>query len=166
MAFFQNNPSELQGLDWQILQNGWISLYWQENVLDNDIQWLNQADYTIIDFDCSQWSEKNNIHSDLKKQLEFPDYYGENLDALNDCLAEIEINNAGLVIVFRRFQIVDKKTAHNLLDVFANNSRLHMLFGKRLLLLIQVDDSNYQMDPVGSTPVLWNNAEWLNSRRT
>src|SRR5678809_1679452 len=86
-------------------------------------------------------------------------YYGENLDALNDCLSDIEINEPGLVIVFRHFQIVDKDIAHSLLDIFARNSRLHNLFGKRLLTLVQVDNPNYQIDPVGSSSVLWNGAE-------
>ena len=33
---------------------------------------------------------KENIHRHLKKLLDFPDYYGENLDALYDCLTDIK----------------------------------------------------------------------------
>ena len=29
------------------------------------------------------------LHESLKRELGFPEYYGENLDALNDCLGEI-----------------------------------------------------------------------------
>ena len=40
-------------------------------------------------------------HDYLMQALDFPDYYGKNLDALYDCLCEmdleIEIVNAGLV---------------------------------------------------------------------
>ena len=42
-------------------------------------------------------------HKYLKETLNFPDYYGENLDALYDCLTdigtetEIRLNNAELV---------------------------------------------------------------------
>ena len=165
MAVFENNPDEWQRLDWQILQNGWTSLYWQRSILDKDLGWFEIEKYKIIDFDCTKWTDTNQIHRDLKEMLGFPDYYGENFDALNDCLSDIEINETGLVIVFRNYQNVDKEIAHMLLDIFARNSRLHNLFGKRLLILVQVDNPNYQIDPVGSSPVLWNGAEWLDSNR-
>ncbi len=166
MAIFENNPDEWQRLDWRILQNGWTSLYWQQSLLDGDLNWFKKEKYNIVDFDCTKWTDENIIHKDLKRQLAFPDYYGENLNALNDCLSDLEINETGLVIVFRHFQIVDKDIAHTLLDIFARNSRLHNLFGKRLLALVQVDNPNYQIDAVGASPVLWNGAEWLDSNRS
>jgi len=165
MAIFENNPDEWQRLDWQILQNGWASLYCQQNILNKDLDWLKNEKYNIVDLDCTKWTDTNQIHKHLKKQLDFPDYYGENLNALNDCLSDLEINEPGLVIVFRHFQSVEKDIAHGLIDIFARNSRLHNLFGKRLLTLVQVDNPSYQIDPVGSSPVLWNGAEWLNSKR-
>jgi RNAse (barnase) inhibitor barstar len=165
MAVFENTPEEWQRLDWQILQDGWTSLYWQQSILDKDLNWFKNENYSVFDFDCTKWTESKQIHNDLKKQLDFPDYYGENLNALNDCLSDIEIKATGLLIVFRHFQIVDKDIAHSLLEVFARNSRLHNLFGKRLLTLVQVDNPNYHIESVGSTPVLWNGAEWLDSKR-
>jgi RNAse (barnase) inhibitor barstar len=165
MAIFNNNPDEWQRLDWRILQNGWTSLYWQQSVLDNDIDWFKKEKYNIIDFDCTKWADTNQIHKDIKKQLHFPNFYRENFNALNDCLSDLEINGTGLVIVFRHFQIVEKDIAHGVLDIFARNSRLHSLFGKRLLTLVQVDNPNYEVRPVDSYEVLWNGAEWLSSKR-
>lgn len=34
-------------------------------------------------------NDSNEIQEYLKEQFQFPDYYGMNLDALNDCLGEI-----------------------------------------------------------------------------
>jgi len=166
MAVFNNTPEEKDRLDWQIMQNGWICLYWQERILDRDLDWLKKEKYTILDMDCTSWTDENRIHKALKKQLDFPDYYGENFNALEDCLSDLVIQETGLVIVFRRFQLVDNDIAHRLLDSFACNARLQSLFGKRMLTLVQVDDPNYKMDPVGSSSVLWNPAEWLDSNRS
>ena len=33
---------------------------------------------------------KEKLHAYLKQELDFPDYYGENLDALYDCLTDIQ----------------------------------------------------------------------------
>ncbi|MFL5740222.1 MAG: barstar family protein [Flavisolibacter sp.] len=165
MAIFRNNPDESQRLDWRILQNGWTNLYWQKSVLEKDLEWFKNEQFKIVDFDCKQWMNATIIHKALAKQLDFPDYYGENFNALNDCLSDLQVSESGIVIVFRYFQFVDKEIAHALLDIFAMNSRLHILFGKKLLTLVQVDEPNYQIKPVGCCPVLWNGAEWENSKR-
>src|SRR5882757_9086408 len=107
MASFQDNPDELQRLDYRIFQNGWTSLYWKKHILDADIDWFKTENFKVVEFDCSSWADINNIHSDLKTQLNFPDYYGENLDALNDCVSDLEMPDAGFVIVFRHFQVLD-----------------------------------------------------------
>jgi RNAse (barnase) inhibitor barstar len=165
MAIFKNNPDEWQRLDWRILQNGWTNLYWQKNVLEKDLEWFKKEQFKIVDFECKKWTNATIIHKTLAKQLDFPDYYGENFNALNDCLSDLQISEAGTVVVFRQFQLVDKEIAHALLDIFANNSRLHILFGEKLLTLVQVDEPNFQIGSVGCCEVSWNGAEWENSKR-
>jgi RNAse (barnase) inhibitor barstar len=165
MSAFKNDPDEWQRLDWQILQNGWTSLYWQEITLENDLSWFKSEKFNIVEINCTNWLNVSMIHTDLKKYLDFPDYYGENFNARNDCLSDIKINDFGFVIVFRHFQFVENDIAHILLDILANNSRLHILFGKKLLTLVQVDNPEYEIKPVGACGVLWNVKEWPNSKR-
>ena len=157
MAFFQDNPEDWKRLDCRILQNGWASLYWQQPALENDLNWFKEQNFEIVYFDCSQWRNTQILHNDFRTRFHFPDYYGENLNALNDCLSELEINDSGLVIVFYHFQSVKPKLAHTLLDIFANHSRRYMLVGKKLLTLVQVDNPKYRIDNIGSCPVLWRN---------
>lgn len=165
MATFKNNPDEWQRLDWSILQNGWTSLYWKNEILEKDLEWFKKENYSIVNFDCKTWTDEKQMHKQLKKKLGFPDYYGENFDALNDCLSDLEILNTGQIAIFKHLDSFDAKRVHILLDVFASNSRRQMLFGKRLIVLAQVDNPNYQIDPVGATPVMWNGAEWLDANR-
>ena len=39
--------------------------------------------------DCTRFTDKGIAHAYLKEQFGFPDYYGNNLDALYDCLVEV-----------------------------------------------------------------------------
>ena len=43
-----------------------------------------------IVLDCAQMTEKKDLHHYLAQELGLPSYYGNNLDALYDCLTEIE----------------------------------------------------------------------------
>ena len=42
-----------------------------------------------IELDFSQCTDRSEVHAYLKKQFGFPDYYGNNLDALFDVLGDI-----------------------------------------------------------------------------
>lgn len=42
----------------------------------------------IISIDCLDIKTSEQLHQKLARALDFPDYYGKNLDALFDCLTE------------------------------------------------------------------------------
>ena len=44
---------------------------------------------TTTILDATQMRTRSDAHAYLKEQLNFPDYYGNNLDALHDCLTEM-----------------------------------------------------------------------------
>lgn len=84
MAIFRYE--DMQNTDWMLLQNGPIVLYYRNEILAKDLRWLREKEYVIDQFNCEDWQAGNNLHQALADQLEFPDYYGYNLNALNDCL--------------------------------------------------------------------------------
>lgn len=47
-----------------------------------------------ITLKLDKFSKKEELHSYLKKKMKFPDYYGENMDALFDCLTDISTDTA------------------------------------------------------------------------
>jgi RNAse (barnase) inhibitor barstar len=165
MAIFEDVPETFERLDWQILQNGWVSMYLKQSILDEDLDWFNKNGFRMIDLNCNSWTDEASAHQQLKRELNFPDYYGNNLNALNDCLSYIEIDSAGIIIVLRHIDTLDKEFAQSLVEIFASNSRGHMLFGNKLITLIQVDDPDFQIEETRSHLVLWNRKEWLNSSR-
>ena len=169
MAIFRNEPEEFQRVDWRLLHNGAVTLYFRPQVLAADVAWLKDHGYRVDSFDCSVWAGKSEMHEALSSQLEFPGYYGGNLDALNDCIGDIEIpDEGGRVLVFKRYDSFAAKlpdVAWSVLDIIDNNSRRLLLFGKRLITLVQSDDPAISFERVGSNPVMWNINEWLNKSR-
>lgn len=43
----------------------------------------------MIQLDAQKMDNRRNAHSYLREALSFPDYYGNNLDALFDCLTDL-----------------------------------------------------------------------------
>lgn len=44
---------------------------------------------TVRHIDCTQMTDRDTLHTYLKETLNLPAYYGRNLDALFDCLTEV-----------------------------------------------------------------------------
>ena len=152
----------------KILSDGPISMYHDMAILDKDLKWFEENNYTVFDFDTMNWTIKQ-AHSDIKNKMDFPDYYGANLNAFNDCLGDTyTTDHKGQVIVFQHFDIISKKEkdfCQGLLDVIANNSRSWLLTGQRLIGIVQSDDPNIFYDNVGGNPPYWNRQEWFDASR-
>jgi RNAse (barnase) inhibitor barstar len=170
MASFGDDPSEWQRLDWRLLLHGPIALYYRPAILDEDVAWLQSANYQIDEFDAARWASAEIFHAEIARQLRFPAYYGRNLDAFNDSLSDIDVPlDGGRCLVFRHFDAVarrDPPFAQAILDIIGTQSRHFLLRGRRFLALAQCDDPRATFEPVGACPVWWNPREWLDSNRT
>ena len=123
----------------------------------------------FVPFDVAEWNDLATMHDEFKSKLNFPDYYGKNLNALNDCLSDVEIpDDAGFALAFAHFDsfvAAQPTVAAALLDILANNSRRAMLLGKRLIALVQIDSPDFRTGLLGTMTGNWNGREWLDSNR-
>lgn len=167
MAVFRDE--DLDRLDWRLLQNGAIVLYFRRAVLAEDSAWLRDRGYDVRTLDCAAWQSESDFHRQVAAALDFPGYYGHNLDAFNDCLGDVRVpDEGGVAIAFLRydhFVAAGGGAAQAVLDIIASNARRHLLFGRRLLALVQSDDPRTAFEPVGATAVSWNPRERLNASR-
>ena len=54
MAQFSENDTDR--LDWQLMQNGAVTLYFQSAILEEDLAWLREHRYQIESIDCQEVS--------------------------------------------------------------------------------------------------------------
>jgi RNAse (barnase) inhibitor barstar len=169
VAPFKNDPEEWQRLDWQLLQNSSVILYFSPSVLERDTAWFENHDYRVLSLDTGPCSSSEDLLVALAGLLSFPHYFGRNLNAFDDCLSDVEMpEEGGLVLVLRNFHAFAKAfpaAAHALLDISASNTRRFLLTGRRFLVLVHSADPRLTFEPVGSTAVTWNPQEWLDSKR-
>lgn len=71
----------------------------------------------IVVIDGRKMTDREAAHNYLKKKLALPDYYGRNLDALFDCLCEM--NNVQIVVSYVQ-EMKDnlRRYADNIINVF------------------------------------------------
>lgn len=181
MTAFEEQESQSEPLDWTILRDGGICLYWRSEILTGDLTWLESHEYRVIAFDAaewqseSEWESERRMHAALKAQLAFPEYYGNNMNALNDCIQDdlIVPDFGGLALVLKHYDRIHKpatavdglSNSELVLHILAGAVRYHMLFGRRLLILVQSDDPKIEFGRLGGVAASWNRREWLNSSR-
>ena len=170
MAVFNREINNCSKIDWSILINGSISLYHDEHILQLDIEWLknNQYESIVLDFDLIKCNEV--FHKNIKSLCRFPEYYGENMSALSDCLQyDLKIpDEGGIAFVFKKFNLFyesNQNIALDILERFGEASRKRMLTGDRLIVLLQSDDPLFVPDVIGSHKIPWNRHEFVEKKR-
>ena len=63
--------------------------------------------------DCSKIHTKEDLHRIFREVLSFPDWYGNNLDALHDCLAELS----------GKIRLLDWETAESRLGAYGKKAK-------------------------------------------
>jgi RNAse (barnase) inhibitor barstar len=154
-------PDDADRLDFRLLSESAVLLYFSREVLAKHLDWLRQHGYRVHAFDCSGWGGEENFHTAVSRSLEFSGYYGRNLNAFGDCLGTINIpEDGGTALVFLSFDAWFARSpaaCWHVLDIIAIQSRSFLLTGRRLLALVHSEDREIGIKPVGAQPV---NCHW------
>ncbi|MGH9269450.1 MAG: barstar family protein [Acidimicrobiales bacterium] len=171
MGAFRNEPKEWERLDWSLFLNGFVHLFWRREVLEEAVRWLQDNGYAIRRMDASGWVSAEDFDDAISRALDFPDYYGRNLNALLDCLRDVgsyyygadpdASGTAAVILGYDAFAARYRDLAQGVLDVFATAALESLLIGHRMLLLVQSNDPKLRFDDVGAQQVRWNPKEWL-----
>jgi RNAse (barnase) inhibitor barstar len=144
---------------YRIVQAGFVALYTDTADVEG---WLAEHGYRLVRLAAGDWRNQADFHRDVAAALDFPDYYGNNLDAFNDCLRDIAMSGSGAatgtVLVFTGYEAFTRRegrAAQIILDIIAKQAREAALFGHRMLCLVQSNDRELTFAPVGATTVRW-----------
>lgn len=160
--FARRNAEDYKRLDWQILQNGAVSLYDDSKVFEESCEWFRQQTYQVYIFDASHWKAPSDFYDEIAFTLHIENCV--NLDGLSDCFGDFDVPyESGCVLCFQHFDQFARRHrsfAWELLDVIQVNSRRHSLRGLRFLVILQLDNPDITFEPVGACPVILNPIEW------
>lgn len=169
MAAFEPGSENLHDMDWDLVQDGFVTMFWNRDGLQTTVNWLSDHGYRVVVLDAADWVDPERLDDDIAAALDFPDWYGRNLNALSDCLGDVAegayglpSDATGLALVlmnYDQFAAGDQMQAHKILDIYAYQARHAALIGHRMSCLIQSNDPELRLDPVGAQSVGWNSRE-------
>ena len=81
-----------------------------------------------IILDCSNITDKGQLHEALQEALQLPEWYGKNLDALFDCLTELDVETH---LILQNWNC-DTAFACGFESVFADAAAENILFSYRI----------------------------------
>lgn len=161
LPFFDARSSVVHNrhrIDIDLLENGHVHRFTTRAALDAVVERIRPLGYLIHEIRADTWHDERAMHRDLAAHLEFPNYYGHNLDAFNDVLRDIAVfsygsdpSTTGTVLVltgFDTFRVQYPQTAQTLLDMFAVQAHVALLGLHPMLCLVE---STHVFEPVGAT---------------
>jgi RNAse (barnase) inhibitor barstar len=156
-------------LESRLLQNGCVVLYYSPFKMEAHADLLSSIGWRFKEVLVAESGTQEEFYDQLSLMLDFPSYFGRNLNAFRDCLGEITFPESGrLALQLLRFDAVARRDAgfaHAVLDILAESERHWLMQGRRVLFIVQSSDPGLNFPAVGSSPVLWNFEERMDSAR-
>ena len=133
-------------LDFEIARDGFVRRLRDDAALHDAEMWLRREGYRVTALDAGAWSDEKQMHIAFATGLQFPGYFGNNLEALNDCMSDVaeahygwDASETGLVLILSgldHFAQRFPRTADHVQDILRRQGRYAALFGNRLLTIL------------------------------
>jgi hypothetical protein len=153
---------------WQLFQNGAVVFFKNPDRLRGTMGQLTAAGYKVHEVDCRAHKNEGAFLGAIVEALGVYCYGGRtSLDGFNDYVSQLEFKGCtGVALSLVRFDLVYRRSedlARAVLDILADNQRLSILSGDRLLTLAQSNDPelDVKIGPVGGFRPEWNQHERL-----
>jgi hypothetical protein len=163
LTYMDANGQQQSRLDWYLMNFGPIALFHKAEVLADTIVWLEQHDYTVAQAECAACASEEQVLWAIGLALGFPHRPYPSLDGFADDCHHLEApEEGGLTVVLRRFEVVHSRFpefARQILDIFAWAVWNNLLYGRRLLCLVQSEGPRIQLGRVGGREPWWNPRE-------
>ncbi|WP_353940168.1 barstar family protein [Streptomyces sp. HUAS MG91] len=158
------------------MSNTFVTLFWRRSLLTRFVQRLENRGFRVVHLEAHAWATERDMHQAFAAALQFPDYYGHNLDALNNCLGDVACfgpydetdEGTGLVLSltdYDRFAATSPGAAQIVLDIIAAQARRAAVAQRRFFARVHSNDPDIRFEPVGAMPVMWNSDEGADSSR-
>jgi len=89
VAAFDLDELSPDNLAYRLMVNSTVHLYWRRELLEQATSWFAEHGYQLVRLKADEWRDESDMHSAFVAALDFPAYYGHNLNALNDCLRDV-----------------------------------------------------------------------------
>ncbi len=157
------SPEDCNRLDFEILAEGGVSLYFQYEVLGEDMAWFALERYEVIQFDEEGLDSVEGLHFEARLKLGFPENYEPTFDSLRESLSQMDVPPAGGVALvlpgIERIAASDPEGMRGLLEVISGLSHEFLMTGQRFLALLQSNDPELALGDFGPRQVVWNPRE-------
>jgi len=161
MAVFSAEDSSR--LDFEILKAGGISLYYQHEILAEDVSWLALEKYEVVQFEDEAMDSMDAFHFEARLKFGVGAEYEATPDGFRTSASQLSLVEPGRVALvltgIDRLAADDPEQTRALLDAVAMLSCEGLLFGRRIIALAQSDVGDLEIGPIGARSIGWNARE-------
>ena len=72
MASWDTDAETPHPLDFRLVHNTFVTMFWRASLLDETVDWFRSHAYDVVEFDAGAWSSEAVMYDDLALGSTFP----------------------------------------------------------------------------------------------